>query len=90
MEFDRVPVPTRARSGRTPLPNPFVGVFPADTEALTFVVSQGADSVEARRLIRQARQAAKAVDRSAQIRQDNVPGGGVRFTVWTVARITRA
>lgn len=88
LAFETVEIPKRARAGRTALPNPFTELFPLDTEARTFVIPQGLDSTEARRLVRQARQAAKDVDRSAQISVSEVPEG-TKFVVWTTERIVR-
>lgn len=88
MEFSKTEIPTASRSGRTPLPNPFVGEFPADEKALSLTLAGGRESLEVRRLTRQARQAAKAVDRTARIMLTDVEGG-VEFKVWTVEKITR-
>lgn len=88
MKMTETAIPTTSRAGRTPLPNPFTEKFPADSAALTFTVAEGRDSVEARRLVRQARQAAKRVDRTARITLTDTPKG-VEFTVWTVERMVR-
>lgn len=90
LAFEAVEIPKRARAGRTALPNPFTDLFPLDEEARTFEIPDGPNTTEARRLVRQARQAAKAVDRSAQINMTETPEGGTQFTVWTTERITRA
>ena len=86
-------IPERKRTGRTPLPNPFTEHFPSDDKAITLTVEHPKDSVEVRRLFRQARQAANAADRSPQIQAVEVVGKGgkvsTEVTVWTVERITR-
>lgn len=90
MEFKESTIPTTSRSGRTPLPNPFTEAFPADEKALSFVVEQGRDSVEARRAVRQVRQAARSIGRTGRIAMTDLPDGSVEFTVWTVEKITRS
>lgn len=81
-------IPATARTGRTPMPNPFTEAFPSDDKALTFVVPEGRDSREANRVIRQVRAAAKNVNRTGRIVLKDVEGG-VEFTVWTIERMTR-
>ena len=87
--FTETEIPAAAKSGRTPLPNPFKAAFPCDDKALTFSITEGRNSVEARRVVRQVRQAAKAVDRTGRVDMTDLPNGGVEFRVWTVARVTR-
>ena len=93
IKFNSTDIPARAKTGRTPMPNPFREVFPSDDKALTFTVEFPEDSTEVRRLIRQAREAAKDVDRSPQVKVSEVEGKGGKvqttLTVWTIARITR-
>lgn len=88
MDFKTTAIPTDVRTGRKAMDNPFSEAFPADKEALTFTIPQGQDSVEARRLLRQARQAAAKVDRTARVVTEEVKGK-TNFKVWTVARVTR-
>lgn len=88
--FDKTEVPTKTRSGRTPMDNPFVTEFPTgEGEALTFNVKQGRESLEARRVVRQVRQAAKACDHTGRVMMKDLDDGSVQFTVWTVERIVR-
>ena len=89
LSFESGTIPAKARIGRTPLPNPFMDRFPSDTETIVFTVEQGRNSVEARRSLRQIRQAAKACDRSGRAQMTDLPNGGVRFEAWTVARVSR-
>ena len=92
-EINTTEIPERKRTGRTPLPNPFTDHFPSDDKAITLTVDHPKDSVEVRRLLRQARQAANAADRSPQIQAVEVVGEegkiSTEVTVWTVARIIR-
>lgn len=90
-EFSTTEIPSKTRSGRTPMDNPFIDVFPSDERALTFTIKaeKGRDSLEARRVLRQVRQAAKAVDRTGRVAMLDLPGGGVQVTVWTVDKIVR-
>lgn len=88
IEIKTTEIPATARTGRTPMPNPFIEAFPSDDKALTFVVAEGRDSREANRAIRQVRAAAKAVNRTGRIVMKDVEGG-VEFTVWTIERMTR-
>ena len=86
--FKSVAIPTVNKAGRTAMPNPFTDKFPSDDKALVVVVAEGENSTEANRLIRQARQAAQNVDRTARV----LPGeanGKFTLTFWTVERITR-
>lgn len=83
--FEKTEIPKTERMGRPPLPNPFKDVFPSDDVAVVSVVPFDADSVEVRRLIRQARQAAKDVDRAARHKIE-VTEEGTKFTAWTVER----
>lgn len=86
--FKTAEIPTVNKAGRTAMPNPFVSRFPSDDKALVVAVPEGKGSTEANRLVRQARQAAQDVDRTARV----VEGGeGKSFTLtfWTVERITR-
>ena len=91
--FGSAEIPERKRGGRKPLPNPFVGVFPSDDRAATLTVEHPKDSKEVRRLVRQARIAANAVDRSPQVQAVeamNADGSiQTEMTVWTVDKITR-
>ena len=94
-ELTKTEIPTRKRAGRTPLPNPFTDMFPSDDAALTLIVPFGKDSVEVRRLSRQARVAAHAVDRSPQFQAveaeaDTESGFETKVIVWTVERTTRS
>lgn len=86
--FEKTEIPKTERMGRPPIPNPFEDVFPADDEAVVSVVPYDEDSVEVRRLVRQARQAAKKVDRSARHKIEVVEDG-VKFTAWTIERKER-
>lgn len=88
IEIKTTEIPATARTGRTPMPNPFKDAFPSDDKALTFTLDQPLNSTEARRIIRQVRAAAKAVNRTGRIVTKDVKGG-VEFTVWTVERMTR-
>lgn len=89
-EFSTTEIPSKTRSGRTPMDNPFIDVFPSDERALTFTIKEGRESLEARRVLRQVRQAAKAVDRTGRVAMRDLPGnGGVQVTVWTVDKIVR-
>lgn len=91
--FQTAEIPARAKTGRTPMANPFREAFPSDEKALTFTVAFPEDSTEVRRLIRQAREAAKDVDRSPQVKvtesKDSKGKVETTLTVWTVARIVR-
>lgn len=87
--FEKAEIPAKARSGRTPLPNPFKEQFPADTEALVFTVAEGRNSKEARRVLRQIRQAAKACGRTGRADFEDQPDGSLRVKAWTVAPVTR-
>jgi hypothetical protein len=89
IEFTKTSIPARARSGRTPLPNPFMEAFPADKEALEFPIPEGRDSVECRRALRQIRQAAKHHDRTGRTTFTDNEDGSVTVTTWTVPRVTR-
>ena len=92
IKFNSTEIPARAKTGRTPMPNPFREVFPSDEKALSFTVPFAEDSTEVRRLVRQAREAAKDVDRSPQVKITETENKGkveTTLTVWTVARITR-
>ncbi len=89
IEFKKTTIPARARSGRTPLPNPFMSEFPADKEALEFTVAEGRDSKEARRMQRQIRQAAKHHDRTGRVTFQENEDGSVTITTWTVPRMGR-
>lgn len=80
----------QSKSGRKPLPNPFDGLFPLDESAKTFVIAEGRDSLEARRVQRQVRQAAKAVNRTGRVEMEDMKDGGVKVTVWTVSPIVRS
>lgn len=86
--FDTVEIPSKSRTGRHPLPNPFLEAFPSDDKALTFIVKEGRDSLEARRAIRQIRTAAHAHDRTARILAEDVKDG-FKITTWTTARQVR-
>lgn len=97
--FETVAAPTRSPAGRKPLPNPFRDeeVFPTtEGEARSVLVEEGENSTRARRLIRQARQAAKELGMSARVRvyTDNthndvpLPEGTVQLLFWTVERRT--
>lgn len=88
IEIKTTEIPATARTGRTPMENPFKDAFPSDDKALTFLVPEGRDSREANRLIRQVRAAAKNVNRTGRIVLKDVEGG-VEFTVWTITRMTR-
>lgn len=88
-QITKTAVPTVARAGRKPLPNPWTEHFPADSEALTVNVKAAPDSTEVNRLRRQAQQAAKAVGRSAMVQVSALPGGKTKMVVWTVDQITR-
>jgi hypothetical protein len=88
-EFSTTEIPSKTRSGRTPMDNPFIDVFPSDERALTFMIKEGRESLEARRVLRQVRQAAKAVDRTGRVAMRDMPGGAVQVTVWTVDKIVR-
>lgn len=77
-------------------PNPFDGKFPADDKALSVVVDGDADSAAIKKLRSQARKAANSAERSARVKvEDASEGSGknrkvrTRFTVWTVAQISR-
>lgn len=89
IEFTKTSIPARARSGRTPLPNPFMEAFPADKEALEFTVAEGKDSVEGRRALRQIRQAAKHHDRTGRTTFEENEDGSCKVITWTVARVSR-
>lgn len=89
IEFKDTEIPTTTRMGRTPLPNPFHDLFPLDEAAKTFDVEEGKDSIEARRLVRQARQAAKQIDRTARLSVTENEDGSASFVVWTVMRKPR-
>lgn len=89
LEFSTAEIPSKTRSGRTPMDNPFLSVFPSDSKALIFRVEEGRKSLEARRVIRQVRQAARAVDRTGRITMVDLPDGSVQFAVWTVEKIVR-
>lgn len=89
LDFKKSDIPTKTRSGRTPMENPFMEVFPSDDEALTFQLDEGRDSLAARRVLRQVRQAARACDRTGRVTMRDLPDGGVEVTVWTVGKIVR-
>lgn len=89
LAFATTDIPATTKSGRTAMPNPFVDHFPSDDKALTVTVKEGRDSTEAKRLIRQARQAAKAVERTARVDLVDGPKGSVTMKFWTVDQITR-
>lgn len=93
-EINTAEIPVRKRAGRTPLPNPFTEHFPSDEKALTLTVEFPKDSIEVRRLFRQARIAANAVDRSPQIQavESTQKDGTVttELTVWTIDKIVRS
>lgn len=88
--FETSEIPASTKAGRTPLPNPFVGNFPSDDKSLVVTLTGDDNTAQNRnRLIRQARQAAKAVERSA--RQDTTPGDGQTvMKFWTVPLVKRA
>lgn len=87
--FESGTIPAKARSGRTPLPNPFNDLFPSDEKTVVFTVKEGRNSKEARRVLRQIRQAAKAVDRTGRTLFTDNEDGSLRVEAWTVARVTR-
>ena len=87
-QFKTTDIPTVNKAGRTAVPNPFVGRFPSDEKALVVSVPQGKGSTEANRLVRQARQAAQDVDRTARVIESG-EGKDFTLTFWTVERITR-
>lgn len=92
--FTEVEIPTKAKAGRTAMPNPFEGKFPSDDKALMIEIPEERGSVEANRIERQARTAAKAVDRTARILIEDVEDAkgkpkGTRFTIWTIERQVR-
>lgn len=90
LAFATTDIPATTKSGRTPMVNPFAEHFPSDDKALVVRVSQGRDSTEAKRLIRQARAAAKACERSARVDLTDLPGKqGVEMKFWTQAPIVR-
>ena len=90
MEFSKVPIPTtRAKRGRPALVNPWVEQFPTD-EAVQCVVLAPEDSTEVRRLVRQARQAARDLNLRSFVHtsefDDEADGDTVRCTrviAWT-------
>lgn len=88
IEFKTAEIPATSKVGRKPLPNPFTDLFPLDDEARQFVIAEPKDSTEAKRIVRQVRAAAKAVDRSGRVEMTEVEGG-TQVTVWTVEAITR-
>lgn len=90
LAFKTTEIPETTKSGRTAMPNPFTEHFPSDDKALTVTVAEGRDSTEARRLIRQARQAAKAVERTARVDLVDGPKNTVTMKFWTVEQITRS
>lgn len=90
LAFQTTEIPETTKSGRTAMPNPFTEHFPSDDKALTVTVPEGRDSTEARRLIRQARQAAKAVERTARVDLVDGPKNSVTMKFWTVEQITRS
>lgn len=91
LAFATSEIPAATKSGRTAMPNPFADHFPSDETALVVVVKEGRDSTEAKRLVRQARQAAKAVERTARVNLTDLPGNkGVEMKFWTQAQITRS
>lgn len=99
MEFKEVPVPTGSKRGRPALPNPYVDLFPTRVDdqgeplAQEAVVPAHQNSVEVRRLVRQARQAARDKNLTAHIRvdedrsEDSEEGPLTRVTVWTTERV---
>lgn len=88
--FETVEIPSKARSGREAMPNPFTDVFPSDDKALTFTVAEGKDSTEFRRVLRHVRTAAHAVGRTGRVRAVEVEGSkAVEVSVWTVEKIVR-
>lgn len=89
LAFASTDIPETTKSGRTAMPNPFTEHFPSDDKALTVTVKEGRDSTEAKRLIRQARQAAKAVNRTARVDLTDAAKGAVTMKFWTVAQVTR-
>lgn len=88
LNFTKTEIPATSRVGRKPLDNPFTDLFPLDGEAVKFVIAEAPDSTEAKRIVRQVRQAAKAVDRSGRTDM-KVSDKGTEVTVWTVPAITR-
>jgi hypothetical protein len=86
--FKTTTIPTVNKAGRTAMPNPFTEAFPSDEKALVVVVPEGHGSTEANRLVRQARQAAQRVDRTARVVEGEA-NGKATLTFWTVERITR-
>lgn len=88
IDFKKTEIPATTRVGRKPLDNPFTDLFPLDDEARTFVIAEAPDSTEAKRIVRQVRQAAKAVERSGRTDM-KVIDSGTEITVWTVPAITR-
>lgn len=82
IEFKTAEIPA-SKVGRKPLPNPFADIFPLDTEAKTFVIAEAPDSTEAKRVVRQVRAAAKAVNRTGRTSFE-VTEEGTQVTVWTV------
>lgn len=92
MDFEKVPVPTGTKRGRPPLPNPYTDLFPTEEgEAVRTVVDGALDSREVKRLIRQARQAARDKGFSAFVQtQEVAPGGPVHVVAWTQEKVKRS
>lgn len=94
MEFSKVPIPTGSKRGRPALVNPWVEQFPTE-EAVECVVEAHLNSIEVRRLIRQARQAARDLNLRSFIKtdefEDEVDGDLIRctrVTAWTEPKKT--
>lgn len=97
MSLNFVDAEIPAEQGRAKEPNPFDGIFPRDEKAVVLEMpGQNDDKDEngaaIRRLCKQARDAAIAVERSARVRQQvkQVKGKDVTvLTFWTVPPIKR-
>lgn len=96
--FETVEVPKTVKTGANKLPNPFEGKFPSDDAALKLTLPYVTDDdvTAVNRLVRQAQEAARKVDRSARVLQEDSKEGVGRnrhpvklLTVWTVPKITR-
>ena len=88
IQFKEASIPEGKKLGRKPLVNPFVELFPLDDKAVEFTIPAELDSLEVRRVVRQVRQAGKAVKRTGRV--DIVPTDeGVTVTVWTVEPMDR-
>lgn len=89
ISFTETDIPTVTRVSA---PNPFDGRFPADDKALVTTVNAASDSTDVKRLVSQARKAAKAVERTARVTvvQEGTKAKPVtKVTVWTVPPIFR-